>query len=224
MGRHRFISRARGEKESLMKIFTTVASLLIVASSAAAAQLTLPGTITLNATDVTSGPSFVAPASFGPTDTFIMRAQGIIDLDSGDFKCNAAGVITGPATTNTGNHPGEVAINNFGFPPGVPPFPFGSVLIGNNTLGFHPVFPDNASTGLGSPTPPSDIFVSEPLSAIFGPSFTINAGDVLQLRVDDNQLIIDNTGSYTLSAPEPASLAILGIGALLGISRTRRGR
>ena len=201
---------------------TAIVSLLLVASSAGAAQLALPGTIILNAIDVTSGPSFVAPANFGPADTLVMRAQGVIELDGGDFHCNAAGVITGPATTNTGNHPGQVAINNFGFPPGVAPFPFGTVLIGNSVLGFHPVFPDNASTGFGSSTPPSDIFVSEPLSAIFGPSFTVNQGDVLQLRVDDNQVIADNSGSFTLSAPEPASLAILGAGALVGLSRSRR--
>jgi hypothetical protein len=125
--------------------------------------------------------------------------------------------------TNTGNNPGQVALAGNGLP-------FACVLIGNSTLGFFPLFPANASTGLGSSTPPTNITVfNESLGAIFGTSFTgITNGTVLELYVNDNPADYgDNSGSFQIgstSIPEPPALVQAGTGLLLLLGYAWRHR
>jgi hypothetical protein len=183
-----------------------------------AGTLVIPPTTVLG-TDVFSGPTFIVPNALTPGDTTNVQGVGTVDLASGDFTANAAGVIVAPATTNTGNHPGEVAIN------AVNGFPFAAVLIGNTSLGFFPLFPADAATGLGNSSPPTTIAVSETLADIFGPSFQgLAAGTVLELRVNDINTG-DNSGSFLVgSVPEPSSVVLLGLGGLLlaGVAWPRR--
>jgi hypothetical protein len=176
--------------------------------------LFIPQTMVL-ATDVLSGPSFIVSGNFGPNDVVNVSGAGLVDLafGSGDFIANAAGVIVAPQTTDDGLHPGEI-----GFDPAAlePNLPLAAVLIGNDSLGFFPLFPANASAGLGSPTPPSDVSaLDRTLGDIFGPGFGgISSGTTLQLRVNDSYFL-DNIGFFlinTVTVPEPSSLALAGTG------------
>jgi hypothetical protein len=141
-----------------------------------------------------------------------VEGVGTVDLASGAYTANAAGVIVAPATTNTGNHPGQIDLAGNGLP-------FASVLIGNSSLGFFPLIPANASTGLGSSTPPTTIMVlNETLGSIFGASFTgITNGTVLELFVNDTPgLYFDNSGSFVISTvPEPPALVQAGMAVLV---------
>ena len=184
-----------------------------IAGVCSAGMLFIP-TTQVQATDVFSGPSFTVSGYFGPNDVVSVRGVGVVDLASGDFKVNAAGVIVAPQTTNTGNHPGELYFAAAAVRPDVP---VGAVLIGNDSLGFSPLFPDDTATGLGSPTPPTDISViNRSLGDIFGPGFSgISSGTVLQLRVNDENTF-DNTGSFLISSvPEPSSLVLAALAGLL---------
>jgi PEP-CTERM motif len=186
--------------------------LFCFASAAWATPLTFSTPITVNGTDVFSGPSFVVAGNFGDTDTLSLRADGLVDLASGSFTANAAGVIVSPATTNTGAHPGDVTLSAG--------FPYAALLLGNGSLGFFPVFPADAAAGFGSPTPPSFVEISNrSLGAIFGSGVMISNGSVLEFRINDINTG-DNGGFYELTqsdiaaVPEPAT----GISFVLGLA------
>ncbi len=200
-----------------------LALVLSFASAAWATPLTFSTPITVNGTDVFSGPSFVVSGDFSDTDTLSLRADGLVDLASGNFMANAAGVIVAPATTNTGGHPGEVTLSGG--------FPYAALLIGNGSLGFFPVFPADASAGFGSPTPPSFVEISNrTLGDIFGSGVMIANGSSLEFRINDINTG-DNSGAYQLTqsdvsaVPEPTTGISLGLGlAALAffLRRTRR--
>ncbi len=147
----------------------------------------------------------------GPSDTLSVNVSGTVDLFFGQFTTNAAGVIVSPSVTHTGNNPGQVLAGPGGRP-------YGSLLIGNNTLGFFPLFPANAANGLGNANPPTNLSLSGvPLSSIFtNVGFTgIANGTVLEFRVNDGD-VNTNSGQFVIaSTPEPST--ILGLG-LLGFS------
>ncbi len=203
---------------------TLLAALLCTLSAAMgqAAVLSIPDT-TVSATDVFSGPSFTVSGSFGSSDIVNVRGIGTIDLDYGDFTADAAGIIVFPSTTNTGNHPGEIALGPGGFP-------YASVLIGNGTLGFFPLFPADASTGLGSSTPPTTVTaLNRTLGSIFGSNFAgLSNGAVLQLRINDINTA-GNLRAFQISTvqavvPEPGTVALLLAGGLTGASLLLRRR
>src|SRR5579872_5435576 len=95
------------------------------------------------------GPTFTVVGNFLSTDTLSLIVSGTVDLANGGFTANAAGIITAPATTNTGAHPGQTSPNADNAS-----FDYAALLIGNSTLGFHQVFLASAANGLGSSTPP----------------------------------------------------------------------
>ena len=75
----------------------TVLFLTLFVPTASADTLTIPTDITVfGKTDVFSGPSFVVSGAFGATDWFALTADGTVDLASGRFTANAAGVIVAP--------------------------------------------------------------------------------------------------------------------------------
>ena len=117
----------------------TVLFLTLFVPTASADTLTIPTDITVfGKTDVFSGPSFVVSGAFGATDWFALTADGTVDLASGRFTANAAGVIVAPGSTNTGNSPGQTATAPASAV--APGFPYASLLIGNGDLGYFPVF------------------------------------------------------------------------------------
>jgi len=128
---------------------------------------------------------------------------------------NAAGIIT--QTTQPGFSVGQTTpVGSGATRPGQPS---GSLLIGNSTLGFFPLFSANAANGLGSANPPTNLSLSGvPLSSIFtNVGFTgIANGTVLQFRINDINSF-DNSGQFVItstpaSTPEPST--ILGLGLL----------
>jgi PEP-CTERM motif len=190
-------------------------------SVAQAAPFVIPTTV-ISGTDVFSGPTFTVSGNYGLNDIFSIEANGTVDLASGDFTANAAGVIVSPSTTNIGSHPGETSPGTLN-----PSAPYAALLIGNDTLGFHILFPADASAGLGSSIVPTDIFATETIGEIFGT--TIADGTTLELRVNDDLQIDDNSGSFTLTgtispAPEPTTLALAGLGGLASLVMFRRRR
>ena len=168
------------------------AATLAVAVTAYGLQMNIPTTV-VNGIDVFSGPSFTVSGNFGLGDFISVEAIGTVDLNFGNFTANAAGVITAPPVTNTGNNPGQTAPALPGAP--LPGLPYAALLIGNLSLGFHQLFPADASAGLGSSAPPTDIFATRTIGDIFGT--TIANGTVLEFRVNDINTS-DNSGSFTV--------------------------
>ena len=84
------------------------AATLAVAVTAYGLQMNIPTTVE-NGIDVFSGPSFTVSGNFGLSDFISVEAIGTVDLNFGNFTANAAGVITAPPVTNTGNNPGQTA-------------------------------------------------------------------------------------------------------------------
>jgi hypothetical protein len=169
-----------------------IAATLAASITAQGAQMSIPTTV-VNGTAVFSGPSFTVSGNFGLSDFVYVEGVGTVDLAAGQFTANAAGVITAPPTANTGGHPGQTSPALAGAP--LPGLPYAALLIGNSTLGFHILFPADASAGLGNPSPPTDIFSSRTIGDIFGAS--IANGTVLEFRVNDINTG-DNSGSFTV--------------------------
>jgi len=139
----------KGKLASVICVITF--SLLFGSPSAFAVSVPVPNT-TVFGSNVFSGPSFLVSGNFNPSDTIDLTASGTVDLASGQFTANAAGVIVAPDPTNTGNSPGETA--DFGG------FPLAALMISKNGGVFVPFFPADATTGLGDPTPPTTIIAS----------------------------------------------------------------
>ena len=197
-------------KNRLSKIASAssaIAFSTLAISPVQAAQLIIPNTTVLG-TNVSSGPTFTVSQNFLPSDTLSVNVSGTVDLFFGQFTTNAAGVIVSPSVTHTQNSPGEVYNG-----PGNRPY--GSLLIGNNTLGFFPLFSATPANGLGNANPPTNLSLSGvPLSSIFtNVGFTgIANGTVLEFRVNDLNTF-DNSGQFVIaSTPEPST--ILGLGVL----------
>jgi hypothetical protein len=182
-------------------------------------MLVIPNTTVL-ATDAT-GPAFTVAGTFSSSDTISITVSGLVDLASGNFTANAAGIIAAPPTTNTGNHPGETAPNLSD-----PAVNFAALLIGNTTLGFFQLFPSDAADGLGNPAPPTTLSITETLGSI-GFASGLSDGTVLHLKVSDcNGCFGDNSGSFAVgssSVPEPGYFGVVGCALLLaGIGFRRR--
>ena len=204
-------------KNSLSKIASAssaIAFSTLAISPVQAAQLIIPNT-TVSGQDVVSGPTFTVSQNFSPSDTLSVNVFGTVDIWSGTLTMNAAGIIT--QTTVTGYSVGQTMTTFPGLIPVLSDQPFGSLLIGNNSLGFFRLFSANAANGLGSFNPPTNLSLSGvPLSSIFTTvGFTgITAGTVLEFRVNDGITNWnDNSGQFFItSTPEPST--ILGLGVL----------
>jgi len=188
-------------------------SLLGAATLAHGSILFVPNTTVL-ATDP-AGPTFTVMGSFSATDTISIRATGLVDLAFGNYTANAAGIIAAPATTNTGNHPGQTSPNT-----SEPSVNFAALLIGNTTLGFFQAFPSNAANGLGNPVPPTTLTSTATLGSI-GFASGLTNGTILHLVVSDcNGCFGDNSGSFLVgpaTVPEPGYFAMVACVLLMGL-------
>ncbi len=202
-----------------------VAFFALGTANANAASSTI-STTTVNADNVLSGPAFTVNGDFLGTDTISLDVSGTVNLadsTSGGFIVNAAGVLTQSAplyNLNTGdtklfdNTGGNKLYNN------TASTLFGSLLLGNSSLGFRQLFPANATNGFGSSNPSTNLsLVNVPLAALFGTG--ISNGTVLEFRTSDVN-INDNVGAFTVSGsinstavPEPSEvLSTLAFGAI----------
>jgi hypothetical protein len=152
------------------------------------------------------GPTFTVGQNLLGSDTLSLTVSGTVDLASGEFTANAAGIIIGPAITNTGNNPGQTAANSDN-----PSLNYAALLIGNSALGFFQVFPSSAEFGLGNPTPPTTLTITDETLADIGFTSGLTTGTVLELRVSDINAY-DNSGAFYVSqVPEPGNIVVLGL-------------
>ncbi len=191
--------------------------LVLAATPCARADLLVIPPLTISGmSTITTGPTFVVSGNYGPMDMVNVQVAGTVDIASGGYTANAAGVVLSPPLTNQGTVPGSIALTPSGFP-------FAALMIGNPTLGYFPLFPADANSGLGSPTPPSSFPTMRQLDALFGATFTsLTNGTVLRLWVNDTDYS-DNSGSFRVqTVPEPASLVMAALGVAFVLVRRVR--
>jgi hypothetical protein len=190
---------------------STIGSIAIQANSASAASLVIP-TTTVNGTDVFSGPSFTVTSDFLGTDTISLNVSGTVELASGNYTTNAAGILTqySPVFNSVA---GNAFTNSFGEK-------YGALLLGNSTIGFYNLFEPNAANGLGSANPPTNLSLTNISLSSIGFSSGLTDGTVLQFRVSDEDTF-NNSSAFTVSGsidgtttavPEPFTI----IGTLIG--------
>jgi hypothetical protein len=184
-----------------------------LATPATAANLAIGPTV-VNANGALS--SFTVTSNFLATDTISITAVGTVDLavNNNGYVTNAAGILT----QNAPDYGPGATVGNFENP-SPSPFNFGSLLLGNGTLGYRQLFAANAANGLGSSAPFTTLsFNNIELSSLFGTGLT--TGTVLNFQVSDSNFP-DNSGSFTVSGsidtagtnvPEPFTI----IGTLVG--------
>jgi hypothetical protein len=195
--------------------FATAGLVLITTAlgtcSASAASLTIPIT-TVNGTDVFSGPSFTVTSNFLGTDTISLNVSGTVDLASGNYTTNAAGILT-QFSAGFGSPAGNAFTNPFGEK-------YGALLLGNSTLGFYNLFEPNAANGLGSANPPNNLSLTNVSLSSIGFGSGLTNGTVLQFRISDEDTF-NNSSAFTVSGsingtttavPEPFTI----IGTLIG--------
>ncbi|MEO1527617.1 MAG: PEP-CTERM sorting domain-containing protein [Planctomycetota bacterium] len=163
---------------------------------------------------------FTLLQSFTPDDLITITASGVVDFRAGGGADeNAAGISLEPAFVGTSNQVTDVASGRS--------LEAGALAIWNNSLGAFNLFPVDASTGLGSSSPPTNLSVTRRIGDVFSTSgFSgLSAGEEFRLlNVDVNS---GNSGSFTVSlsfqsVPEPSSLSIFA--AMLTFCATRRKR
>ncbi|WP_309739199.1 PEP-CTERM sorting domain-containing protein [Chamaesiphon sp. OTE_20_metabat_361] len=192
-------------------------AIVFSAASANAVSLTIP-TTTVNGTDVFSGPSFTVTSNFLGTDTISLDVSGTVDLASGGYTVNAAGVLIQGSTFGDPAGGARVGPNSINF---------GALLLGNTTIGFRQLFLTNAGNGLGNSAPQTNLSLTDvSLSSIFGSG--LNSGTVLQFRVNDSDFG-NNSGGFTVSTPINQSTTAVPepftiIGTLIGSTAAVRMR
>ncbi len=163
------------------------------------------------------GPTFIVGQNLLGSDTLSLTVSGTVDLASGDFTANAAGIIVGPAVTNTGNSPGQTAPNADN-----PSLNYAALLIGNSALGFFQVFPSSTEFGLGNPTPPTTLTITDETLADIGFTSGLTAGTVLELRVSDIDFA-NNSGAFNITqVPEPPAVIVAALSMCVLIVVRRR--
>jgi hypothetical protein len=194
-------------------------SLVVGTTNANAASLAINSTV--DSTSTTSGPTFTVNNDFSDSDTISLTATGTANFYSVDpqgYTTNAAGVLTQASNYGAIGTAGNIGTYNGNN--------YGSLLLGNNTLGFKQLFAANAANGLGSSTPTTNLsFSNVSLSSLFGSGLA--SGTILEFRVADS-VGGDNLGVYTVSGsidqatsvPEPFTI----IGSLVGGTAALRMR
>ena len=167
------------------------------------------GSQTVSATEA-AGVSFNVTGDLIASDTIALTVEGQIGIgkindNAASQQVNAAGVFTAP-------DPGgcELSPNSL-----VPTACAGTLLIGNDSIGYFPLFAANAANGAGPPLGPIPVSLSlnsVPLSSIFGPDIVLADGTTLILKVNDSSWD-DNSGSFQILASCAFGLGTAGAAA-----------
>ena len=174
-----------------------VCAFIIASASLVSAATINFAPVTVLGTDVGSGPSIMLTGGAAPTDLFNLVVSGLVDLQgNGVYGTNAAGVIVVAGSSGVGQTLVNGTTN------------FGSLLIGNSTLGFQQIFPANAANGLGSLTPPSTLSTTVSVGSLFGGSLA--PGTSLQFRISDTNTF-DNFGQFSLTTLSLTTADVSGV-------------
>jgi hypothetical protein len=168
---------------------------------------------------VFNGPTFVLPTTVHPTDLLNLTAVGQVFLQIGDtYGTNAAGVLTTAGSEPVGGTSMFYARN------------FGSLLLGNTTIGYQQLFHANTVSGMGAAAPPKSLTLTNVSLSSVGFNSSIPAGTALRFLTTDGNTY-DNSGSFLITGfittadvemPEPSSVFLIGAGLIaLGIARRR---
>jgi hypothetical protein len=205
---------------------SSIALFFSLLSIAQAATIDLPEAV-VPGTAATGGPSFVIETTWLPDDSIRAIVSGTVDFNSHNSfnysaDWNAAGVVVQTRSTRLSIGGTDYYYIDQGWL---------RLAIGNDSLGFFPLFEVSEENGLGSSSPPETLILNRTVAEIFGSAATdgIAAGTILQYRIYDAP-ISDNTGAFVISTmsavPELATWGyfLLGLGALglPGVLRNQR--
>jgi hypothetical protein len=197
-----------GRKFTLVPCFVASWCFAVVPSSTAEQLIST----SVFAANVFEGPSVALSRDLPESSLLSIQTSGVVDLFSAEvipgapgLRTNAAGVFV-EDTTGVGGVPAGGVYGPFNSRKPDPDGLDGSLLIGNNEIGFFPLFIADKRAGLGSSNPPIELITTRPVDNIFG--FGLNAGTELELRVNDINAT-DNIGRFDVSidiVPEPSTL------------------
>jgi len=192
-----------------------VSILVLMAGSAAAQSISLPGALTVPSLTPT-GVSFTYSGTLTQSATLSLNTSGSVCLQSGAYCTNAAGVVLVPGTLGVGG----VSTFSGTFGGTTNNWNQGAIGMTISGVGTVQIFPANAANGAGSGAPPNALSLpSTSLSSLgFGPFSAVNP-TITFFLLDD--LYPDNSGSFTLTqsiptTPVPSTLilSLTGLAAL----------
>lgn len=173
--------------------------------------------LTVSSTSAT-GTSFTYSGVLTQAATIGVSTSGLPCLQNGAYCVNGAGVVVTAGTTGVGG----VSTFSGTFFGSTRTWTYGSLAIGISGVGAAEVFPVNASTGLGSGSPPTAVTLTPATLASLGfGTFSVTNPTITFFLADS--LYTDNSGSFTVSpaggvsaTPVPSTLllSLAGLAAL----------
>lgn len=144
------------------------------------------------------GTSFVVGTDLAPTTRIVAAVSGVVDFnaDNGNnysADWNAAGIVVNSRSGRLSVGGTDYEFLGQGWL---------AATIGNDDLGFFPLFGLSEENGLGSDAPPSTLYLDRPVGDIFeNASIEIPAGTQLTVRIFDYPRF-DNAGEFLIT-PSP---------------------
>lgn len=210
----------------VISMLGSVATLIATASPTLAGTIMLPGG-SVTVPNIPTGTTVQVSGTYSQMETVAFRVSGIAyeqnssgpDTNAGtpQYGTNAAGVLVVAGDGGSAESPGGA----IGFANDI----FGALLISLNGGPQTQIFATSPANGLASPSAPTQLTFSGPLSALFGSFGTVTNPQVtFQIAdVDYN----NNSGYYTVrsAVPEPSTWGMLMLGFVgLSLAGYRRAR